>query len=237
MAKIFDRLIEISKHNSVEGLERMLRSCALFEVPFNVQKMVGLLEEQRQIDQQSFKEYVKTYFNESKKQGMHFAMPYPITAIEDPEGVVIYQNLHDNVYDVINFSSYTLLEDRNHQDPLFGKTAFTIETGEIKHEFRDGNLHTELMPKYEGITILEESFPLLLRPSVYMDESDESRLYSEIARGFTSALEETIYIMDPENFIIRVESNLAKQHEEKLARKSRSKQAKLRKTPLKRALF
>jgi len=227
MGKHFDTLVEFTKrhikkaekslgHYDVkQRLEEVINQATLFEIPFDSRDILPISEK----NNKEYQEYLCDYFDMSKKYGSFFLTPFPVTAIEDNDGVVIFRKTGYDSYFVVSAHSEMLHTDRpNNYDTLFcGNTR--IQTPD-----RNKIAIAQFVQPHFG-ALAEKG---IRNPRVSIERKEFfSAISHDLQRHAHSYIEENVYIMDPENFIIRKESNQSRRIKE---RKGHKKNKKLEKT-------
>ncbi|MBT7903080.1 hypothetical protein HN587_04385 [Candidatus Woesearchaeota archaeon] len=239
----FDRLVEIinkteiSKTESAAGinsvheyLASLANRSALFDFPVDSRDLRPVLLGQ---GLEEFHVYLKDYLTLSAENGDFLVRPFKITALEDAQSVVILEPLGGKKYRFVECICDHIGSDQRgidelDMDPLSKALALAqipddtvkiadIEIGELV-EYGAVNINARLIHYSEWKNGIR-------RPSSFPAEEP-------IGNSVMSYIAQTVYIMDPENFIIGVESNDSLAIARKLARKSPKKKAngKVRKT-------
>ena len=211
MGKHFDSLIETIKTRVEKGhssehikdyrsyLEKIINNCALFELPIDPKDLLHVAGK----NQEEFVAYWNDYMEMSKKYGEFVLTPFPMTAIEDNVSVVMMDKLGGNRF---LFTMYLKGFEVNN------------DLGGIINKVIIDNSISSLVTGYVELIPSGEKTRIDAYPEFYANFHDDGRDYfnSEILRasakkdlGYNANayIEEIIYIMDPENFIIEKESN------------------------------
>jgi len=171
-------------------LTDIVRRTSLFEFPLRAEQIFPRTGK-------AFSEYIayiQDYFDLSRQFGSEFLTPFKITGVEDEHSVVILHNLGD-IYRVI-YCGVNLMDLEPNNVALY--------CGEAKVNKPDNTFHfsTEINPSY-FLTLAGG-----IRDVYDLDSEDLYVLTSkDLMQAVISYMEQVIYIMDPENFIIRKESN------------------------------
>jgi hypothetical protein len=197
MGEIFDRLVEYQREKHYPDLSSILRNCALFEVPFCIEELISDLKEKRELTDEDYYARLRRHFDISAQNNKFFAMPARITAIEDPTSVVILSNPQDNVFDVIHYG-YNV-----------EKGAYFLLRGDIKVT---PNIYAQNPSLEQDINFT------LVDTNCGKSQTDLEKCLGE---GLCVAVEQTIYIMDQSNWIIKIESSPYKHHKKKQESKSK----------------
>jgi len=207
MGKHFDSLIEVLKgdfikndeyfagHNVKSYMNKVIKQAALFEFPLCAEEIFPKSGK----DDEGYGRYLDDYFDMSAKYGRHFITPFKLTAIEDSKSSISLENIGENRYIV---TSCMKLED--------GIKALTGGTLRI-----DRNLG--IFPTF----VESEMYPVYIKDNkrVSMPEAiiPKREIGEELVSGAVAFIEQMIYIMDPENFIVQKESNQSIKASQKIA--------------------
>ena len=199
MGKHFDALVEITRKHFPQGLttkyipdvkgylEDLLTQAALFEFPLKSEEV------RPASNNPEYDKYLRDYFDMSGQYGQVLLTPFPRTAIEDPESVVILDHIKDN--------EYILTSCVSERDPVG-----LIEVVQCSHIFLN-------KPNENGMFRIRAAHQCtasaldgqLQRHS----QEDWTRVINGSRQGIVkdviAYVEQTVYIMDPQNFIIRNE--------------------------------
>lgn len=243
MGKHFDSLVELVRSASkakvkypsipqmpdfVANLEDIVKDAALFELLFPPHLLAGDKNSEEYI------RYLHDYFNESEKAGSFFLTPFPVTAIEYQKAVYILKSIHKNEYILISCScgddesiekvqkdSGLPLNGPRPVLAMIGKVRIQrpVEPGSAQMIIDVKNL-ASLMSFGETVKVLDQTV---------LDGNDRK---SEMAmvESTIEFMQGILYIMDPENFILRKESNQAIKLQEK--KQTKNRQSMLKKTIL-----
>jgi len=233
MGKHFDGLVEVvKKHLTSEEsgsayiprvkdyLTRLVNRATLFEFPLNAEEIRPQSDKK-----EGYQDYLADYFDLSKDNGCFFITPFNITAIEDPVSVVIADNITDN--------EYLLTQAISTEKPINGKLTkiYTISCSHIWTTIKKGErnmFENHIKGDFYAAVGGNKRIPISLE-TLYPDEQE--KLISDFNTGLISYFEECIYIMDPQNFIIKKESNQSKKIRTKNKKPRKQKQG-LRKTTM-----
>jgi len=223
MGAHLDRLIDVLKSpvrqtdasrarvDADSYLREVVEGFCLYEFP--LKKADILPQSGKEIS--DYHRYLQDYVKMSSEYGKFFVTPHERTAIEDPESVVFLEHLDFNRYRVTNFCN--------------GSGSF-IQIGNVKIEDRGHptDFFLRISPLYaaqfNGLGVTE------------IDVLSDSGLYAvsqDLSNAAMAHMQETVYIMDPENFIIRVDTPLSQKEDKRRERKKnkqKKNQGKLRKT-------
>jgi hypothetical protein len=210
MGKHFDALVDLIKNNiindddrfkadrkSMESLSvkqylgRLVKKAALFDFPLNSEEIFPKSGK----DFSEYVKYVQDYFDLSQQNGIFMLMPFQNTAIEDKVSVVFFDNLEDNEYRITacNTGPPPVGPGTNLTTLIIGDTA--LKKPDINFEF-----------KMKTIILFDTS----IKDGVRIDHNNllyHTTVPKDLATATASYIEQLIYIMDPENFIIRKENN------------------------------
>ena len=206
MGKHFDTLAEVvNKHmadnesapgmpNAREYFGKLVRKSALFEFPFDPKDIFpnsGKVHE-------DYNKYVLDYFRISEKYNQFLITPFKFTAIEDPISVVFL--------DPTEYGSYRVTLSRR-ISPFGGKPAPPI-TGDVVC----ADVSIDISGKL-GVPFVFDVMPLY-HVAIFGDNRINPRFVSmkdpvefgcaatDIRSAAMAFIEENIYMMDPENFIV-----------------------------------
>lgn len=198
-------LIDVNKH-----LRDLVNTSVLFEFPL---KKIDILPDSGKTEWE-YHRYLQDWIRLSQEHGSFMAMPFQRMAIEDPESVVSMLSLGGSRYRVTN---YTTRPEQNRD---------LLQIAEV--EVMDGapekpSLKYLVVPFYASFVYPKGISEIRVINPLNMDVA------FDITNAATAFVQENFYIMDPENFIIRKESNASRQLQSKLDRKN-GKEIKPRKT-------
>lgn len=174
-----------------EYVSGLIQKAALFEFSLPSNQLLP----QSGKDKAEYDKYVDDYFDFSAKFGKFLAFPFEITAVEDFDSFVIMEHLGSDKYRVLSASA-------NNDSP--GHDFESIELGEVNiynnqgEAMGDNGIPMLTQPLYAKIFCNGES-----SPNNPLDDN-RSRYYVsvDLVSAATTYIEEVIYMMDPENFII-----------------------------------
>lgn len=220
MGSHFDTLVSVTRllplSSERDALERRIRDAALFEFPIastEVRPQTGLEKEE-------FGRLMHEYWTRSQHYG-NLMTPFPVTAIEDLDSIVIMEQIVGNEYRVTDAKTID----------IGGPTEF-VSQGRITIESLGAQMRYE--SHCEFTVGAREGKLLPLRPSKELFDG----LAHDLATAARTYLEELVYIMDPRNFIVEMKPPEAQRHEEQIAKlraagqrvKLRKREGQLRKT-------
>jgi hypothetical protein len=224
MGKHFDTLVEITKKWIIEGknsahikdyksyLEGLINNCALFELAIDPKEILHVSEK----DKDEFVRYMYDYFEMSKKYGEFILSPFPLTAIEDDISVVIMEKLGGNRFmtTICNMGLERGFEELGSISSLVTGSVELNPNGKIMEIKSNSEFYATFNEKGDCYF----NSPMIRNHSMY-----------DLANAANAYVEELVYLMDPENFIIEKESNQSKGMRER-KEKSSGKRKKLDKT-------
>lgn len=204
MGKHFDSLVDVMKsglpqeyHTEAKiGLDvnRYLdklgsNSWALFDFPLRSEQILPHSKR----DKQEYHDYLKNYFQMSKEFGTFLATPYDKTAIEDPYSVVFMDYHHGSTYTCTTIENSTT--NGNGQD-------VTINIGTVRVEdIVPPPLMFYVSPIYSvRVNGTAVEIPVDRQPGL-------GALQHDLANSALAYIQETVYIEDPANFIVKKENN------------------------------
>ncbi len=190
-------------------LDSLIRKTALFDFPLNgedIQPNTGM-------EDPEYIEYLKDYFDMSAQHGSFLITPFPVTAIEDNDSVVILDNIAEN--------HYYLTQCRIDQTAV-GELV-TVMVGDIflSRPGERGGFQNRISNEYTAQLLNGQRVPLHTERAVLTNP----RVSNDTNTATIAYVEQLAYIMDPDNFIIEKESNQGRKY---AGKKSAGK--KLRKT-------
>jgi hypothetical protein len=227
MGKHFDTLVNIinthvsreefyRKRTLQEHLKDLVNRSALFEFPMNSKE----IRPRSGLDSKDYDKYLEDYFALSQKNGQFLAMPFKVTAVEDPVSVVLLANISDGKYHAVycysgstpdgNMAVMTGM-DIELMDPREGKIYFRPNISNDAYQIH--TLNGRAINPMNQVNL--QLFKLISR--------------EDLTTNVVCAIEEIIYIMDPKNFIIRKESPESKRIFE-LGKKRKAPLRNMRKT-------
>jgi hypothetical protein len=213
MGKHFDRIIDLMKKKDLINdkpvrnyLEDILNRAALFDFPLNSEKLRPKMD----MTEPEYIDYMRDFFETSRKYGSFFLMPFEATAIEDPDSVVIMDRKKDDEYIV------TVCEHSIHQK--LQKPLESLQVFSLRFDDPMANLVSDYNPIFDAVFFDGKKSNI---------EIPLFHLCDVVATGALAFMKTSAYIMDPENFIIRREANHARK---KIAKNEGRKKNILRKT-------
>jgi hypothetical protein len=239
MGKHFDGLVELLKDNLPSStfvasfspvfepnkyLSSIVRDFTLFDFPI-LKK--DLLPDSGKGDEE-YDKYLKDYLRMSQEIAGRFIVgPFEKTVIEDAESAVFLHLLGNNRFRTtvsINMEHVT-----GEKNAKMLQVADVEAFKSIPGEYGGPDKETKgLYFKVHPIYCLRE-FSLGKRVVIPRTEQERMFIAEDITNATMAHMQQTVYIMDPENFIIRKENNASLQLSRKTEGKSRDK-IKLRKT-------
>jgi len=213
------KLTDVEKFNLIRACNRgikgigdlrqylagLIRSAALFELPATSHDMRFV----KMDETEDFMQYIIDYSEMSRGYGVRFASPFRVTAIEDEESVVIMDYLGGDEYVCVGAS-----------DGSFVREGFNVNFLSIGY--------VNAMMIYED-GFLFPSFPLFnvrgIGKHLELDHLRDNTFLSSIVgedvkNDAIAYIKELIYIMDPDNFIIREDRPNSRRRGSKKIRKS-----------------
>lgn len=237
-------------------LESIVRRAALFEFPLCPNEIL----EQTGKSTKEYADYMADYFGLSARYGASLLLPFKVTSVEDAQSVLMLDYKGDNRYVFTEYFSLpgdadsAPLACSHVRLGKFDSASCALDV-DVDFQFacRTGPKGPVLMRPVEGARTMFE-LQLFMRhaeiPAAHNDDNKSitacknrhlayesasevpsGRRLLDVPVGYLgTAIEQLVYIMDPENFIIRKESNLSIQRREKDTRKGSAARAPLRKT-------
>lgn len=181
MGEHFDRLVDIVRSlddDNVEYLTSILHQATLFDLPVHSNEIRPTCGK----EEAEYHQYLKEQIEINLEHGSYVITPYPITAVEDKDSVVILEPLDTREFRVI---------DCKPEGVLVGDVNFGRHVSDKRIECVVNPLYAMV----NGVNVPESNFGLVGK---------------DLIQSAISYVEEVIYIMDPENFIIERESNASK---------------------------
>ena len=233
MGKHFDGLVEVvKKHITREDsgskyiprvkdyLTKLVNRATLFEFPLQAEEIRPQFGKE-----EGYQDYLADYFDLSKDNDCFFITPFNITAIEDPVSVVIADNIRDNEYLVTHsMSQERLVNGKPTEIHTIGCSHIIAGIRKGKHKMFENHIKIDFYAVVGG----NKRLPISLE-NLSLHQYKE--LIPDFNTGLISYFEECIYIMDPQNFIIKKESNQSKKMRAK-NKKPRKQNQNLRKTTM-----
>jgi len=220
MGKHFDALVEFASRHIEKGelstqfipdvkdyLDDIVNKAALFEFPLRAEE---IFPKSGKDDEEYFR-YLDDYFNMSKQYGIFFVTPFPITAVEDDISVVIMDNIGDNKYLItIGMANTSKMENR-----IIDSSVVTCGYVELEPPIKEALVRGIAMTQYFGATSENKR--------TYLGQKGFRGINQDMETSMAAYIEQIIYIMDPENFIIRKESTQSIKQKEKSRKKKRKR--------------
>lgn len=209
MGKHFDTLVELVKHHigDEEGMNlpnaknyfvSLINRAALFEFPLNAEEIFPRTGK----DRVEYHRYLRDYFEMSEQYGSTLLTPFKLTAIEDKESVVLLDHLEDNEYRVTSCRKVIKDEDGRQINILSILCGDTI----LNKPSLDKGFLTPIALLYLTDIIDGKKYPpFSFAPEIITQEF----AVTDLGTATRAYVEQLVYIMDPENFIIQKESNLS----------------------------
>lgn len=213
MGRHFDTLVEIVKDimpdneqshvvdasgksvlpNAKDYLRKLIRRAALFEFPLKAEEIFPRTGK----DAHDYNLYLKDYFTMSQEYGHVFITPFPLTAVEDTDSVVFLNHLVDDEYRV----TFCRHDQSTEKDP----EIVTIAIGDLnlKPPSESGRFEIPVAAIYSFHALNG----IMVQSILGVGKEGFKFASQDLLTATISYLEEMIYIMDPENFIIYKESN------------------------------
>lgn len=206
MGKHFDGLVDIVKDyignetierwrelgSSKDYLSRIVRQAKLFEFPFNSKEIFPRSEKKHA----EYMRYCRDYFDISEQYGRFFITPFKVTAIEDEDSVVILDHVDKNKFRVITAVFNDLTPPRKAKNIYVSCNDVTIEKPTTKFSVSGIDEPAYFVQVESGI-----------RCCMDLDKRTKRVLARGIHNDVVAYIQQAIYIMDPEVFIIRKENN------------------------------
>ena len=243
MAKHFDSLIELVRNASKEDikypsipqipdfaakLEDIVKDAGLFELLFPPHLMAGDKNNEEYI------RYLHDYFNESDKAGSFFLTPFPVTAIEYLSAVYILKPIQGNEYFLISCSCgddesiEKLQKDSGFRQNGPRPVLAMMGTVRIQRPVEAGSAQMMIDVKPLASLVFYGEKVQFVDPTVV--DGNDRKTEAAMVESTTEFMQGILYIMDPENFILRKESNQARKSQEK--KQTKNRQSILKKTVL-----
>ena len=214
MGKHFDTLVElVKKHIGPEEtpwpgadgivdnvdkvqpyLERLIQRATLFELPFGTDKI------RPEMDDAEFGRYVRDYISLSQKYRKFLLMPFELTAIENPYSVIIFDPLEQNKYLVTICQDGTALRAPSE--------TMTVSCGAVEVLPPDDNFRFHFSKNAFYNAIISHG-KRVDRP---ITQAMERAVMQDLGNEVHAYITNLVYIMDPDNFIIRKEHKQSRKH-------------------------
>lgn len=223
MGKHFDTLVELLKQKiqqekvskSLPDVRRYLTGlverAALFEFPSTSLEIPSLVGKEGE----EYVLYIDDYLEISEQHGHFLATPFDLTAIEDPESVVFLDNKQGNEYRVTICSNVQQQEHGSLDDVV-------VVIGDVKIHGVDSDFGFPMDVKPLYVAVWNNGKKVKGHLSVY---GGIYLIGCGLVDSTLAYIQELVYIMDPENFIICRESrqgiNLRKKQSERPGNKPR----------------
>jgi len=209
MGRHFDRLVELLNKGHINEQDRpstftgfysylceVVESAAVFDFPLLSQHIQPELEK----DRAEYTSYLRTYLDMSQEEGTFLFTPFPVTAVEDSDSVVIFESRGLSGCRITRCMDATDREDMPGLDTM-------VQTGESTlHSIRDDGKY-EMAATPLNVLCWNESkkYDNLLHGERLIGEATQDILTCSFA-----AIQQIIYFMDPETFILETESKQSK---------------------------
>jgi hypothetical protein len=214
MGKHFDDLVDLIKqeipqsiHSSVKldarkYLTDIVNRFALFEFPLKKEEILP----NSGMERAEYQRYLIDYFKMSQEAGKFLVTPFNHTAIEDPVSVVFLDPLGGSRYRLTSFAGK--LPELPHLSGSIWIANVNIFTPNLDLE------GVGINPDLLYLSTCNNGGYVELIPQRLTAEE-----YYEIGKDITNAamafIQENIYLMDPENFIIRMDSHASLKEDRK----------------------
>jgi len=194
---LWDKLCKIAEKNDIKGMQNLsglLRKTKLFV-----------------FDQISTDFLPKKQEETIKEEMSDFRLPYPVVAVEDPQGVVVVADIKK---DQVGFEfqrfflDFILCHEKNHLVMGFGKMKIgscgkleIYTSSHVVNAFR-GSKRIELFDsKYTNGSMSDYDFndpkECAKRPA------ELTEIFKSASQNFSTGLQELFYLMQPKNFILQ----------------------------------
>jgi len=178
--------------NPKQHFTHLLNEAALFELPLNSKDVMAATGKARA----EYIACIREHFSESEKAGVAFAMPFPVTAVEDKDSAVILQYGTDSTLLSTVFWSNVI------KDSLF--TYFIAGDARLREPLDERGIFNFDMGFYYGLIFqngMRQHFPDIHETNV------RDCMTQDLLTATVTAIGEIVYIMDPSNFVIEKENN------------------------------
>lgn len=220
MGKQFDSLVDLVRKsidddeqteefgNVKNYLRNVLKRAAVFDFPIDADEIFPRSGK----DMDDYMLYLADYFALSAQYDSFFLTPFPVTAVEDPTSVVIFDPIKDNKYFLI--SCRTQYSDGAKVSSLL-----------VTHMVLDGIVKGDIMGFNTLIYGADTDDGKRIKSALDYDTKIQAEiLQTDIRTAMLSYVEQIVYIMDPANFIIRAEHTPSVRQARKNQQKKRKRQ-------------
>lgn len=174
-ARIFTHMIK-----TISNVERNV-----FELPFIAPQIPKLIKK----NDEEYTEYLNDYLDLSKESGKAILTPYTETAIEDPQGIVIFDSIEKDSFNILSF-----IYDKEKMSHL------CFSNIKLLSNFNDNLILGKVIPGYGAIVSGNNYYPVNFK--------DHKQIYLfgyDVFNATTSGIEELAYLSDPNNSLISKE--------------------------------
>jgi len=177
-------------------LEGLLNEAALFDLPLLAEEIFARSGK----DHEEYSRYVANYFDMSRQYGTMLLTPFPKTAIEDRQSVVLLDNVKDNEY---------FLTSCSRGDVSCGSIRTYCSYTKLGTPTPDG-MPARVTPMFHCMVDENGEYD-------YFDVTEAVDIMAHDTHNATTAyIAQLVYIMDPDNFIIRKENKQCPKNDGKI---------------------
>ncbi len=211
MGRHFDKLVELVNKGHVDEswsppafrefypyLCAAMEEAALFDFPILSEDILPQIGK----SPQEYAEYLRNYVGQSRQQGDLVLAPFPVTAVEDSDSVVIYESITANRCRIIRS-----MEMGGRDDTSLDGTFIEFGETELLSIEDDSSMKVLSHPIYYGVVDRKGRTRIKRAP---LDQQELQEIGRDLTQSTMAVMKQIMYIMDPENFILRSESNQSK---------------------------
>lgn len=207
MGKHFDSLVDVVKksqgtidNKSQDLIQKAIRKSALFEFPLDPKDLFPNSGK----DKDEYDKYIDDYLDLSEEYDKFLIMPYDVMAIEDVSSVAIMESIGFNRYRVLDCQHEpTELRGRREDSTLVTLTEISIDR--VDREKNNGQCYSCGVSLNTAIVAFDGEIDVPYQEQIL--RTNRTDLMEGAYKAALAFIEEVVYIMDPDNFIIRTESN------------------------------
>lgn len=216
--------LNLGMENPSVYLDHLVRESSLFELPFSSKETFDRFEG----DKAAFCDALRGYMELSRTHGQFFITPFPLTAIEDNESVVFLDYQGGSTFRTTALKWEKRRRSLAPNDAVAGPNhplQNLIFSGDVEIvEVADTGVMMNIIPLYFHL-----GSPRKIDIPAAERENMRQYLTVDLSNSTIVAMREMLYIMDPKNFIIRLETNAYRATQNRLDMRGKANK-KLRKT-------
>jgi len=214
--------MDLGLENPPRYLEHLVRDSSLFELPFSSTEIFSRFKG----DKAAFCDALGGYMGLSQQHGRFFITPFPLTAIEDDESVVFLDYQGGATFRTTSLRWEKKRRSLAHSDTAKGSKypaknilfSGDVTIREIENTGPENiGVRMAIAPLY-----FHMGAPDKIDVPAHERETLPQDMIRDLSRATMMGMEQIVYIMDPRNFIIRLETNAYRTTQERLAKRGKA---------------